>query len=120
MVKSAAGRVLSWPFRLCGLLSAAVRRNGSAPRSGRPAQSDARSTTMMTSSSDGNLPGPVSAPLLLYGVLIALFGLLLFCIGSAADIALRLTAGAGTPDWVRSVCFWSGVSVWTGAALAGR
>jgi hypothetical protein len=73
---------------------------------------------MTTPPSDGNLPGAVSAPLLLYGVLLGLCGFLLFGAGSAADIALRLTAAEQHPEWCRSVYLWSGLAVWAGAALS--
>ncbi len=60
-----------------------------------------------------NLP-----PLLLYGVLAALAGILLFCICSAAEILGRLAAGAPGPSWTVGGYLAGGLLVWAGGALS--
>ncbi|MCX7806924.1 MAG: glycosyltransferase family 2 protein, partial [Planctomycetota bacterium] len=59
-----------------------------------------------------------AAPLLLYGVLAALAGLVLFAAGSAADIVLHAWGKTAIPGWVERLYLASGVALWTGAALS--
>lgn len=60
---------------------------------------------------------PESFPLLLYGLLLGLFGFLLFSCVAAADLVTRAIF-ASSPQWATEVYLWSGCAVWAGAALA--
>ncbi|MEJ5367710.1 MAG: glycosyltransferase [Bryobacteraceae bacterium] len=60
---------------------------------------------------------PPLLPLLLYGLLIALAGFLVFCGVSAADLALRLAGVREGHSWIGGAYLWSGLAVWAGAAL---
>lgn len=56
-------------------------------------------------------------PLLLYGLLAALAGFALFASAAAVELGSRVaTAGRG-PEWITRTYFWSGLTVWFGAAL---
>lgn len=59
-----------------------------------------------------------SLPLLLFGLLLGLFGFLVFSAGSAADLALRVASWSGSRAWLEHIYLWSGCSIWVGAALA--
>lgn len=58
-----------------------------------------------------------AAPLLLYGVLAGLAGLLLFAAVSAIDIAIRALWPAAVPGWIERCYLAAGVTVWSGVAL---
>ncbi|MCS7041227.1 MAG: glycosyltransferase [Bryobacteraceae bacterium] len=59
-----------------------------------------------------------AAPLLLYGVLVALAGLILFSAASAVDIALRAVKGPFVPGWVENVYLTAGTLVWAAIGLS--
>lgn len=70
---------------------------------------------IVQSGDSGNMFQP---PLLLYGVLLALAGLVLFAASSAADIAARLVMGLPGPAWTEAGYLCAGAVLWTGAALS--
>jgi hypothetical protein len=57
-------------------------------------------------------------PLLLYGVLCGLSGLLLFAAASALDLGLRLARHASSNDWSEPFYLAAALFVWFGAALS--
>jgi len=60
-----------------------------------------------------------SPPCLLYGVICFLIGFAIYLVGTAVEIVSTFLPGLPeTPAWAHLIVFWSGLLIWTSAALA--